>query len=309
MEAHFDRGLPAALDPAGPFAAPLAAVSWFSLAIGAAVFALVLAALGAALTRNKWRRRLGRESAVVIGGVIAPVVTLTAMLTYGLATTARLAAPPDPADLRIRVVGEMWWWRVFYLDEPAFETANEIMIPVGRSVTIELQSADVIHSFWAPRLSRKLDMIPGRRNVLRLEADAPGVYRGRCTEYCGAGHALMAFEVIAVEAADFARWAAAQAPPADIGGQAEGLALFDRAGCGACHAIRGTRANGAYGPDLTHVASRRTLAAGILPNNRATLRAWIEDADALKPGARMPSYERLEPRELDALVRLLEGLQ
>lgn len=278
--------------------------------MGVAVTFIVVIALGLALSgRARW---LGGKHAVLIGGFAFPVVVLSAALVYGLWTTARVQAPPEAGEMRIRVSGEMWWWRVTYFDgdRASFETANEIRIPIGRPVTIELESADVIHSFWVPQLAAKLDMIPGRRNILRLQADAPGIYRGQCTEFCGAAHALMAFEVIAMDEAGFAAWRvkeAASIPPIDA--VARGAALFDAVGCAACHAVRGTDANGRVGPDLTHFAERRTLGAGILPNDAPTLRGWIRNADAMKPGARMPSYERLAPADLEAIALYLESLQ
>jgi cytochrome c oxidase subunit 2 len=177
-------------------------------------------------------------------------------------------------------------------------------------VTLELESADVIHSFWVPELAPKLDMIPGRRNVLRAQADRAGIYRGQCTEFCGAAHALMAFEVIAVTPAEFEAWRTAQTAPAGSdGAHAEAQTLFREVGCAACHVIRGSEANGRVGPDLTHLASRRTLGAGILPNDRPTLHRWVRNANDLKPGVRMPSYEQLSADDLEALTLYLESLR
>lgn len=302
---------PPTLDPAGPFAAPLSEISWVMMAMGAAVLALVLLALALALGGGKAKRWMGTHRLVLGAGFVLPVVVLSAALIYGLTTTARLSDPPQPGDLRIRVSGEMWWWRVTYLDgdRAVFETANEIRIPVSQPVAVELSSADVIHSFWVPQLAAKLDMIPGRTNVLRLQADQAGVYRGQCTEFCGAAHALMAFEIVAVDRASFDAWRASQALPAPLSGDARGRELFDAVGCGACHEVHGTDANGRMGPSLTHFGSRRTLGAGILPNDRATLRRWIENADELKPGARMPSYERLSDADLDALTSYVASLR
>jgi cytochrome c oxidase subunit 2 len=174
---------------------------------------------------------------------------------------------------------------------------------------LELQSADVIHSFWVPRLSGKLDMIPGRRNLMRIQADAPGVFGGQCAEYCGGPHALMGFTVVAHEPAQFARLMQARLTrqaeaPAD---QGAGASLFDTAGCSACHRIAGTGANGLAGPDLTHVGSRRTLGAGILPNNRGTLMGWIGNSQAIKPNNRMPPYAVLSSAQLTELAAYLEA--
>lgn len=277
--------------------------------MGVVVLAIVLAVLAAAIS-GKARDWLGTHKAIVIGGFAFPVIVLSALLVYGLTTTARVLDPPTPNEMRIRVSGEMWWWRLTYFegDRPAFETANEIRIPVGQPVTLELVSADVIHSFWVPQLAPKLDMIPGRMNIVRMQADAPGVYRGQCTEYCGAAHALMALEVVAMEPAAFEAWLAAQTARAPLS-FSRGAAVFEGAGCGACHAVRGTTANGNVGPDLTHFASRRTLGAGILPNDSATLRRWITDADALKPGVRMPEYTSLPPEDREELALYLESLR
>jgi cytochrome c oxidase subunit 2 len=302
---------PPALDPAGPFAAPLGEISWVMLAMGGAVLAIVLLALFVALAGGPLKQFVASHRLVVGAGFVFPVVVLSAALVYGLSTTARLSEPPLPGEMRIRVTGEMWWWRVAYLDgeRVVFETANEVRIPAGRPVTLELTSADVIHSFWVPRLAQKLDMIPGRTNMLRLQADAPGVYRGQCTEFCGAAHALMAFEVVAMDEVGFEAWRARQLAEPIATPQSRGQAVFAAVGCGTCHAVAGTDANGRMGPSLTHFATRRTLGGGILPNDRATLRRWIENADALKPGARMPSYERLSESDLDALTAYVESLQ
>ncbi|RZJ90391.1 MAG: c-type cytochrome, partial [Brevundimonas sp.] len=227
---------------------------------------------------------------------------LSGLLIYGLTTTARLTAEPSPGEMRVRVTGEMWWWRVAYLDDQGRELvqdANEVHIPVGRPVVLELESADVIHSFWVPRLAGKVDMIPGRRNFLRLQADEAGVFGGQCAEYCGGPHALMGLTVVAHEPAQFEAWRQRQAAPAATAAvPSVGQAVFDRAGCGACHTIRGTTFNGTAGPDLTHVGSRRTLGGGILPNNDGTMAGWIGDSQAIKPGNRMPAYPVLTGQEL-----------
>lgn len=302
---------PPPLDPAGPFATPLATLSWALFGMGGAVLLLVLAALAVALFGGGAARRwIADRRTIIAGGLVFPVIVLSATLAYGLLITSRLSAPPAPDEMRIRVIGEMWWWRVVYLsgERPLFETANEIRIPAGEAVTFELESADVIHSFWVPRLGAKLDMIPGRRNILRLQADEAGVFRGQCTEFCGAAHALMAFEVVAMSPPDFEAWSAQQTEQAEADAS-RGWKVFSESGCGACHVVRGTAANGLMGPDLTHFADRRTLAAGILPNDPATLRRWIADADGLKPGVRMPAYERLSEEDVDAVARYLESLE
>ncbi|CAN7620575.1 c-type cytochrome [Phenylobacterium sp. LjRoot164] len=307
---------PPALDPAGPFAAPVNVLSWVLMAGGGAVLAVVLVALGLSLLGpRRWRKRLGGGWLVWAGGLAFPVVVLSALLIYGLSLTHRLSEAPTPGELRIRVTGEMWWWRVAYLDDAGqaiLQDANELHIPVGRPVVLELESADVIHSFWVPRLGGKRDMIPGRRNLLRLQADSPGVYAGQCAEFCGGPHALMGFVVVAHEPRAYEAWRGARleraAAPSDP--QAvRGAEVFAASGCGACHTVAGTSANGLAGPDLTHVGSRRSLGAGILPNNRGTLAGWVADSQAIKPGNRMPSYPVLRGRDLNALAIYLEGLK
>ncbi|PIB91028.1 cytochrome c oxidase subunit II [Caulobacter sp. FWC2] len=305
---------PPVLDPAGPFAAPLNTLTWGLLAMAVLVMAVVLVALAIALFAPRaWRQRLGGERLIWIAGLGFPVVVLSALLVWGLSLTSRLSEAPQPGDLRVRVTGEMWWWRVAYLDAAGrelFQDANEIHVPVGRTIALELESTDVIHSFWVPRLAGKLDMIPGRRNVLRIQADRPGTYSGQCAEYCGGAHALMAFVVIAHAPEDYVRWRERAArPAAALPQQAAGAAVFERSGCGACHTIRGTSATGVAGPDLTHVGSRRTLGAGVLPNNAGTMGGWIADSQAIKPGNRMPAYPVLSGQDLRAVSAYLESLK
>ena len=304
---------PPVFDPAGPFAGSITLLSWALVGMFVGVLAIVLVALWAALFgKRRLRQRLGGKSVIWVGGVAFPVVVLTALLVWGLTLTRSLSEPPQPGELRIRVTGEMWWWRVAYLGAdgaPTVVDANELHIPTGETVTIELESADVIHSFWVPRLSGKLDMIPGRHNVIRIQADEPGVYAGQCAEYCGGPHALMGFVVVAHPPHEFARWMAAHrapAPPPVTAEARRGATLFASAGCAACHRVAGTRANGLAGPDLTHVGSRRTLGAGILPNNLGTMTGWIGNSQAIKPGNRMPPYTVLSGAELRALAAYLE---
>lgn len=301
---------PPALDPAGPFAEPLNTLSWVLFAMAGSVLLIVVIALAIALFGpRRWRDRLGGPRLVWIGGFAFPVVVLTALLVYGLALTGHLTQEPGPGEMRVRVTGEMWWWRVAYLDDqgrPEMLDANELHIPAGQPVLVELESNDVIHSFWVPRLSGKLDMVPGRRNVMPIQADKPGVYAGQCAEYCGGPHALMGFVVIAHEPAAFdAMMAARRARPAPA--VSAGAALFRSTGCAACHRIAGTDANGTAGPDLTHVASRRSLGAGILPNNRGTMMGWIGDSQSIKPGNRMPPYTMLSAEEIATLAVYLEA--
>ena len=306
---------PPILDPAGPDAWAIATLSWVLLAMAAVVLGLVVAALWIALFgRPQLRSRLGGTKVIWLGGIAFPVIVLSLLLLYGLSLTRQQSAPLRGDEMRVRVTGEMWWWRVAYLDgqrRPVLHDANELHVPVGRPVVLELESGDVIHSFWVPRLAGKLDMIPGRRNIIRIQADEPGVFGGQCAEYCGGPHALMGFVVVAHPQERFeqlirSRLARAAAAPSTVQA-ARGARLFQSAGCAACHRIAGTAANGLAGPDLTFVGSRRTLGAGILPNNRGTMMGWIANSQAIKPANRMPPYTVLPGEDVAALAAYLEA--
>jgi cytochrome c oxidase subunit 2 len=293
------------LDPQGPAAAAIAEIAWVVFAGGIAIFILVMAltawALFAPPPRRAW---LARHGVVVAGGIAFPVVVLASLLVYTF--LFRDAVHGAEGALRIEVIGHQWWWRVRYLDAAGgrdFETANEIRIPAGRPVELVLGSADVLHSFWVPNLAGKLDMVPGRVNRLRLQADRAGVYRGQCAEYCGGAHALMAFHVVAEDAGRFEEWRSQQRENA-----AAPHPLF-LSRCASCHTVRGTEARGTLGPDLTHLGSRISLGAGILPNNRDSLARWIVSSQHIKPGNLMPATDGLAPEELRDLVAYLEGLK
>lgn len=304
---------PPIFDPAGPYAWPITTLTWVLLGMAGLVLLIVLVALYLAIWgKPGQQQKLGGTKAIWVGGVAFPVVVLTALLIYGLSLTRQLSQPAPDEAMRVRVTGEMWWWRIAYLDRggaAVLHDANELHIPVGRPVVLELESADVIHSFWVPQLSGKLDMIPGRRNPMVIQADRPGVYGGQCAEYCGGPHALMGFVVVAHPPAQFERLMQAKMQRGTAGGAAgsSGEALFASAGCAACHRIAGTGANGIAGPDLTFVGSRRTLGAGILPNNRGTMMGWIANSQAIKPHNRMPPYTVLSGQEVTELAEYLEA--
>ena len=302
------------LSPRSPDAAIIAEMGWVLMLGGLAVLAIVTALAAYAMLAPRERAaRLASRTFIVGAGLVFPAVTLAALLAYSLVRATALSSAGTGPALRIEVTGEQWWWRVRYLDEQGrvdLVTANEIHIPAGRPVDLTLRSADVIHSFWVPELAGKLDMVPGKANRLRISASAPGRYRGQCAEYCGGPHALMAFFVVAQSEAEFAAWAARQRAPASPAAEAHarGAALFAQS-CAACHAIRGTRAAGERGPDLTHLASRATLGAGRLPRNAATLAEWIAASQRIKPGNLMPDFAHLNADELRALASYLESLE
>jgi cytochrome c oxidase subunit 2 len=246
---------------------------------------------------------------VVLGGLVVPALVVGALFTVSVRALSTLVAPPAEPAVAIEVMGHQWWWSVTYEGpgEP-FVTANEIHVPVGAAVRVRLRSADVIHSFWVPSLAGKLDLIPGNTTETWLQAERPGVYRGQCAEYCGLQHARMALLVVAQPPEEFEAWRTAQRRPAPAPTDpvaARGMALFARS-CAGCHTVRGSF-HGRAGPDLTHLAGRRTLAAGMLDNVRGALAGWIANPQVLKPGSRMP-HIALAGDDVLALVRYLEGL-
>ena len=308
-------GIQSALHPRGPDAEAIAHLTWILIGGGTAILLAVLAIAAFALWAPLERRAWAAKQRFVIGSaVVFPIVVLTALLIYTVVVEASIGKRGGEPAVRIAVIGHQWWWRVHYLDSQGgldFVTANEIRIPAGVPVELTLESVDVIHSLAVPNLAGKLDMIPGRVNRLRLHAHAPGVFRGQCTEYCGGPHAKMAFYVVAEKPEDFEGWRASQRNPASATQNAvtaQGHALF-MLHCVACHSVRGTEAKGALGPDLTHVGSRISIAAGILPNNRATLAAWVSASQDMKPGNLMPSMNIFSGEELRALAAYLESLK
>jgi cytochrome c oxidase subunit 2 len=282
---------------------------------GAAIFLAVLAlTICAHLGNEALRRRMASDEFIVAGGIVFPVVTLIALLIYGLMLTGARVAVTERDALRIEVTGEQWWWRVRYPangNEAEAVTANEIRIPAGRQIEIKLSSADVIHSFWVPNLAGKVDMIPGIVNRIRLRAMSAGTYRGQCAEYCGGPHALMAFYVVALEPAEFEAWLAKQREPAapTTQVQKQGESVFLSTGCNACHTIRGTSAAGTIGPDLTHVGGRLSIAAATLPSDAASFVRWIRDNQHIKPNNRMPEFRILSDADMAALGAYLEHLE
>ena len=315
-------GAPSYMSPAGTNADALARLGWGLLVVSCIVVAVVAALVLAGALRHrreedgKVRVRRGGSAGlrwIVAGGVVIPAVILVVVFVFTLSTLAAVERPRGRGP-EIEVIGHRWWWEVRYLSPDArqvFVDANEIHVPVGTPVRVKLSSPDVIHSFWVPQLGGKMDVIPGQTNETWIEASRPGVFWGQCAEYCGLQHAHMALRVVAETPAGFARWFAAEQAPAAAPADtlaARGKRLFEAGPCAACHTVRGTSAGGAVGPDLTHFGSRRTLAAGSLPNLPENLAGWIADAQALKPGNDMPRMA-LPPGEVPALVAYLESLK
>jgi cytochrome c oxidase subunit II len=304
---------PSVMDPAGPAAQVIAGVGWLLILGGAAIFIGVMLLLVWSLRGGGGAVRPGLW--ILGGGVLFPGVVVAALFAYTLPLAPAWRPVPPPGALVVSVTGHMWWWEVRYQETGSatpIVTANEIRIPVGRPIYIAVTSSDVIHSFWIPALAGKIDMVPGRLQHLVLTADRPGVYRGQCAEFCGEQHALMALHVVAEAPQAFEAWLQAQARPAappSAGRQVQGRDLFLANRCNACHTVRGSGEPGKLGPDLTHLASRMHLGAGTLPNRPEALTRWIAHVQQVKPGARMPSYERLDAQERAALAEWLGSLR
>ncbi|HWF75842.1 MAG TPA: cytochrome c oxidase subunit II [Caulobacteraceae bacterium] len=308
------------LQTAGPHADPATALTWGLLIISVVVVVIMTALVAAGVVVRRAPR--GADAALREGpnahgwfyiGLPLTCITLVVSAIWTFQVLAAVNSPAGQPALTIQVVGHQWWWEVRYEGKApgeGFVTANEIHIPAGRPVLVEVTGADVIHSFWIPALAGKTDTIPGRMNLTWLQADHPGLYRGQCTEYCGAQHAHMAVYAIADAPAAFEAWRQAQlAPaPAPVAPQAIAGAQVFQAHCSACHAVRGTEAAGIVGPDLTHLMSRQTLAAGALPNGEASLAGWVSNPQAIKPEAKMPATNLSGP-ELNAVVAYLETLK
>jgi cytochrome c oxidase subunit 2 len=304
------------LNPASPEAQAIARLFTGTLAILFAIFLVVGGLIAIAIIR--FRARAGApEPAQDFGSLrleiawtIGPIFIV--IVLFGFTVHAmRLSDPrPDGRAPDLRIVGHQWWWEVNYLASGAV-TANEIHIPAGRPLLVELHSADVIHDFWVPRLARKIDVIPGHVNHLWLRADEPGVYEGACAEFCGNQHAWMRFIVVAHSTDEFAAWEKGMLHVPEVpasGEAARGAQIFRDQACVNCHTIVGTPGNQNIGPDLTHLASRRILAAGAAENTPANLARWLTDPNSIKPQSHMPNFQ-LSERDVAALVAYMETLK
>ena len=314
------------LEAAGPQAAHIGVLWWWMFWTCALVFVAVIGFLGWAVARapradassppdiEPAARGESRLRISVAAGVAVSSAMLIALLVASIFTDRALATLPIDDALSVHIIAHDWWWEVVY-DDPiparVFTTANELYVPVGRAVVVTLDADDVIHSLWIANLHGKKDLIPGRTTTLRLRADRAGTFAGRCAEFCGLQHAHMMLDVVAVDAAAFERWSALQREPAPIPGDPKALRgreLFTSGSCMLCHAIRGTSANAHKAPDLTHMASRARLAAGLVPNTPQSLAAWIMTPQTIKPGVNMPDH-RLDGDDLAALVAYLGTLK
>lgn len=307
------EGAQSALSPASPEADSAFQLTVVLFVGGAVIFLLVLLVLMLALIGTpRQRAAILGERIVVLGGIVFPVVVLTALLGYGF-WLARAGEVARLGEQIIHIKGERWWWRVSYVDEQLghIASANEIRLAAGRPVRILLTSDNVIHSFWVPALAGKVDMIPGRTNEIRFTPQKEGVYRGQCAEYCGGAHALMGLRAIVLSPEKYTEWlASVRRPPAEPKNEVErkGARSF-MARCSGCHAVRGTLAGGVLGPDLTHLAARSTIGADVLPMSEAAIAAWITNNDDLKPGNLMPEYQHVSSDEVMGLTTYLGSLK
>jgi cytochrome c oxidase subunit II len=302
-----------ALEPSGAGAGRIADLWWVMFWLGVVPLVLVIGIIVAAATNRERGRFFTDQRMIVYGGVVLssllliPVVVMTMLVERDLWS--------DRGDgLNIDIVGHQFWWDVFYPDpagDGVVRAANEIHIPVGEPVVLRVTSSDVIHSVWIPELHGKIDLIPGRVNELTIHAEQPGVFEGRCAEFCGIGHALMGLVVVATPREEFDDWLWQQSQPASVEVSTATRQTYANS-CGPCHTVRGLYDDetfeGVYGPDLTHFASRRTIGASLLPNTDEALARWIVDPQGIKPGNRMPDVG-LGAEDLNAIIELLRELR
>ncbi|HYF79619.1 MAG TPA: cytochrome c oxidase subunit II [Symbiobacteriaceae bacterium] len=312
-------------DTAGPVARAqtdlLTLSLWFSLGIGAFVTLALLFVVfryrdkGNANDKSVPKQIHGNHK-LEIAWTLIPIIILGIVGVPTVQTAFATKATQDPNDLHVIAIGHQWWWE-FQYPQLGITTANELYIPVDKDVQITLESADVIHSFWVPKLAGKMDVIPGRKNHMQFKAERIEEFYGQCAEFCGTSHANMKFRVQAISQADFAAWTTARkagaATPTDPDAIA-GMNLFmgattSKANCIICHTVDGTKAQGKVGPNLTNVGARTTIAAGLIENTEEHLKQWIRNPQSLKPGNKMAAHPNLSDQELEQIVKYLQGLK
>tara|TARA_A100001391_G_scaffold199160_1_gene181735 strand:- start:2097 stop:3170 length:1074 start_codon:yes stop_codon:yes gene_type:complete len=331
-----DAQIPEVFHPAGPAAESIADLFWLVIAVCSVIFLVVTGTLIVFIHRFRERADDGEteppqlygSQPIELAWTVAPLMIVLVLALVVIRSVVDLRGePPAQNAERVRVVGHQWWWEFEY-PQHGFTTANELVIPVSdeatnRPVYLQLESADVIHSFWVPRLAGKTDLIPGKTNQMWIQADQEGTFAGRCAEYCGTQHAKMLIRVRVVSPADYATWISHQQqnalPPSTerpaespsetkTTGALAGHARFMELACANCHTIGGTHATGKFGPDLTHLMSRETLAAGIMDNDREHLTRWIKDPNLDKSGCRMPDM-RLSDTDVKQIVDYMITLE
>jgi cytochrome c oxidase subunit II len=307
---------PPTLDPISPQGAAILELFVLAMVPSTLIFLLIVGLLAYIVVRYRARPGDGEPIQVEghrgleIGWTVGPVVLLVALFLLTVRTMRTVEAQPSDA-LRVEVVGNQWWWAYRYPDLGVV-TANELHVPVGQPLRLELTATDVVHSFWVPQFGWKRDAIPGKTNLMSVRVDRAGVFEGACAEYCGLQHAWMRIRVVAQTGAEFDAWVIAQRQPAPAPTNPtaqRGQQVFEANTCVACHTVQGTAATGRVGPDLSHVGDRATLAGGVLENTPDNLGRWIRDPQAVKSGALMPAYANLPDADLTALVAYLEGLK
>jgi cytochrome c oxidase subunit 2 len=305
------EGPQSVLDPAGPSASSINRLG-ITMYVAASLVVLLVGALMLVPFIRRRERTVNRGLFLWGGGVALPLLVLTGLVPYAMTTGHDMRAALPASALSVDVTGSRWWWQMAYRRAGRVTTtANELYLPAGEPVEVRLVANDVIHSFWAPNLAGKMDLIPGRVNRMVIQADRPGVYRGQCAEYCGLQHALMAFDVVALPRDEFDAWLdklAAPAPEPATAQLREGRDLFVQQGCGTCHTVRGV-SNGRTAPDLTLVGARRMIGAGALGGGTGNIAGWIAGTQHLKPGNAMPPYRNLEGPALRALAAWLGSLR
>lgn len=297
-------------------------IALLTLAITGAIFVVVGALIVYTMVRfrcrpgdQRWQEppQVYGSNQIEAAWTVIPILIVFVLIGVSARVIAAIQNQSPPSSmLKVRLIGHQWWWEVQYPDY-GVTTANEIHVPATpdgkRATYLQLTSMDVIHSFWVPQLSGKTDLIPNRVNYMWIDPREPGIYLGNCAEYCGTQHANMLLRVIAQQPAEFEKWVSGEQKVAQDEPQAsEAKAVFGSLGCVNCHTVRGTPALGKFGPDLTHLMSRQTLAAGVLTNTPEHLRAWINDPQEAKPGCLMPSM-KLGDRELGQVVTYLQSLK
>jgi cytochrome c oxidase subunit II len=315
-------GWQSALDPQGPQSEHLSHLIWIFTGLSTVIWLAVMGVLLGAVVRRAPDRPdplalhvpTERRSVMMVGGaVLGTLLTVIGLTALSYFSQRHLYAKEASAVV-VKITGHQWWWDVQYEgDQPdqLLSTANELYIPAGEPIRVKLAASDVIHSFWVPNLMGKQDLIPGQDNELQFTATRPGVYRGQCAEFCGWQHAHMGMFAVVLPKDQFNSWRAAQTAPAimpDDPIRQKGAAIFQSKACVMCHTIRGTSAGSRVGPDLTHFASRKSIASATLPMSRGNIAAWIVDPQGIKPGTNMPNVS-LAPDEVDPLVSYLEGLR
>ena len=307
------EGPQSTLDPAGPMAREVAILWWAMCAFATLVLIVVTALWVHAMRRTSPQMDAARARQLTLrwlvgGGLLLPTLSVLLLLLFGIPIGHRMLPLPLAGEqpMRIEVIGHQWWWEVRYPDSGVV-TANQLHLPVGRPVDLDVTSADVIHSFWVPRLGGKIDMIPGRDNRIRLQADQAGTFRGQCSEFCGTQHTHMILDVQAHEEEDFANWLQArreQQISALPGPAGDTFATH----CGLCHRVAGV-SEGARAPDLSDVGARTSLGAGVLSNKPGALLRWLHEHQRLKPGNAMPLHDDLDPDHLSTIADWLETLR